>query len=213
MFFSLGESRVLPCSPSCVAELTHSSPGPMLPQSTTASLRTLEYNSAAEQGSRARGDKKTGYMHMHKYKHTHTAALLGDLVFPSQPVSNLIIARSVSLHELVPWAYLSLHLHRNRKSDVSPFVTQIWTSLSCLNRIFLILASQKVWQATNQHHTELTMRSFVTFKQLSKNIADYWAIRVLWFSLHHTSARQEDADQHKPSVVSLTVISFWFDSW
>lgn len=60
LFSFIWESRVLPCSPSCLAELTHSSPGPMLPQSTTASLRTLEYNSAAEQGSRARADKKTG---------------------------------------------------------------------------------------------------------------------------------------------------------
>ncbi|TNN35739.1 hypothetical protein EYF80_054101 [Liparis tanakae] len=42
-----------------VSDLTHSSPGPTLPQSTTASLRTPEYNSAAEQGSRARGDKNT----------------------------------------------------------------------------------------------------------------------------------------------------------
>lgn len=58
VFYSWG-SRVLPCSPSRGAEVAHSSPGPMLPQSTTASLRTLEYSSAAEQGSRARGDKRT----------------------------------------------------------------------------------------------------------------------------------------------------------
>lgn len=41
------ESGALPCSPLCVAELTHSSPGPTLPQSSTASLRTLVYDSAA----------------------------------------------------------------------------------------------------------------------------------------------------------------------
>lgn len=63
------ESWVLPCSPLCVDELTHSSPGPMLPQSTTPSLRTLGYNSAAEQGSRVRGDKKTGYTHTHTHTH------------------------------------------------------------------------------------------------------------------------------------------------
>lgn len=40
----------------------------MLPQSTTASLRTAEYNSAAERGSRPRGDKKAGYTHMHTDK-------------------------------------------------------------------------------------------------------------------------------------------------
>lgn len=44
-------SWVLPrCSGSCAAELTHSSPGPMLPQSTAAPLRTLEYSSAARPG-------------------------------------------------------------------------------------------------------------------------------------------------------------------
>lgn len=59
------ESWVLPCSPSCMAESTHSSPGPMLPQSTTDPLRTLEYISAAEQGSRVRGHKKSGYTCKH----------------------------------------------------------------------------------------------------------------------------------------------------
>lgn len=43
-------SWVLPGSGSCAAELTHSSPGPMLPQSTAAPLRTLEYSSAARPG-------------------------------------------------------------------------------------------------------------------------------------------------------------------
>lgn len=43
-------SWVLPGSGSRAAELTHSSPGPMPPQSTTAPLRTLEYSSAARPG-------------------------------------------------------------------------------------------------------------------------------------------------------------------
>lgn len=43
-------SGVLPRSGSRAAELTHSSPGPTPPQSTTAPLRTLEYSSAARPG-------------------------------------------------------------------------------------------------------------------------------------------------------------------
>lgn len=61
------ERWVLPCSPLCVAEFTHSSPGPMLPRSTTDSLRTQAYNSAAEQGSRVTEDKKTNYTHTCKH--------------------------------------------------------------------------------------------------------------------------------------------------
>lgn len=106
MFSSL-ESWVLPCSSSCVAELTHSSPGPMLPQSTTASLRTLEYSSAAVQGSRARGDKKTGYIH------TNTGIWCFSSV-PSSPASKRAIVRSILLQALAQAAYLSPHLHRNR---------------------------------------------------------------------------------------------------
>ncbi|KAF3849733.1 hypothetical protein F7725_019452 [Dissostichus mawsoni] len=46
-------------SVAAIALPTGSHRGPMLPQSTTAPFRTSEYDSAAEQGSRARGDKTT----------------------------------------------------------------------------------------------------------------------------------------------------------
>lgn len=89
--FSIWESWVLPCSLLCVAEFTHSSPGPMLPQSTTASLRTLEYNSAAGQGSRREEIRKRV---IDTCTNTHTSWEIWwfSSVHPG-PVSNLIIVR------------------------------------------------------------------------------------------------------------------------
>lgn len=79
-----------------MAELTHSSPGPTLPQSSTASLRTLVYDSAAEQGSG--GDSR---QENRLYTHTHVQTHMGHVTSVCRlssvhPVSNLITARSVT---------------------------------------------------------------------------------------------------------------------
>lgn len=88
------ESWALPSSPLYVAGLTHSSPGPMLPQSSTASLRTLVYDSAAVQGSG--GDSRQEiqlYTHVQTHnRHITSVCRLSGV----HPASNLITARSVT---------------------------------------------------------------------------------------------------------------------
>lgn len=93
-YFGERESWALPSSPLCVAVVTHSSPGPKLPQSNTASLRTLVYASAAEQGSG--GDSRWEiqlYTHVQTHnRHVTSVCHLSGV----HPVSNLITARSVT---------------------------------------------------------------------------------------------------------------------
>lgn len=94
LYFRERESWALPSSPLCVAVVTHSSPGPKLPQSNTASLRTLVYASAAEQGSR--GDSR---WEIQLYTHAQTDNRYVTSVCHLSgvhPVSNLITARSVT---------------------------------------------------------------------------------------------------------------------
>lgn len=94
LYFGERESWALPSSPLCVAVVTHSSPGPKLPQSNTASLRTLVYASAAEQGSG--GDSRWEiqlYTHVQTHnRHVTSVSHLSGV----HPVSNLIRARSVT---------------------------------------------------------------------------------------------------------------------
>lgn len=89
-----GESWALPSSPLCVAVVTHSSPGPKLPQSNTASLRTLVYASAAEQGS---GGDSRWEIQLHTHVQTHNRHVTSACHLSGvHPVSNLITARSVT---------------------------------------------------------------------------------------------------------------------
>lgn len=96
LYFGERESWALPSSPLCVAVVTHSSPGPKLPQSNTASLRTLVYASAAKQGSGGGGDSRWEiqlYTHVQTHnRHITSVCHLSGV----HPVSNLIRARSVT---------------------------------------------------------------------------------------------------------------------
>lgn len=94
LYFGERESWALPSSPLCVAVVTHSSPGPKLAQSNTASLRTLVYASAAEQGSGGDSRWKTQlYTHVQTHnRHVTSVCHLSGV----HPVSNLITASSVT---------------------------------------------------------------------------------------------------------------------
>lgn len=198
--FSIWESWVLPCSPLSVAELTHSSPGPMLPQSTTAPLRTLEYSSAAEQGSRAGGDKKTSYTHTHMCKHTRHLSLV--LVHPG-PVSILITVRSGSWCRKLIWVSICTGAGNLTSNPV-------WHRSEPLGTGY-------IWFLLFKKHVRLTMRCFATLKTIKQEYPRVLSNRSSLvsdeISLHHSPAKQEEADQHKASVAALTVISFWFGLW
>lgn len=60
------------------------------------------------------------------------------------------------------------------------------------------------------------MRCFATLKTIKQEYPRVLSNRSSLvsdeISLHHSPAKQEEADQHKASVAALTVISFWFGS-
>lgn len=94
LYFGEREGWALPSSPLCVAVVAHSSPGPKLPQSNTASLRTLVYASAAEQGS---GGDSRWEIQLYTHVQTHNRRVTSVCHLSGvHPVSNLITARSVT---------------------------------------------------------------------------------------------------------------------
>lgn len=130
-YFGERESRALPCSPLCVAELTHSSPGPTLPQSSTASLRTLVYDSAVEQGSG--GDsrqEKQLYTHTHTHVQTHMGHVTSVCHLSSvDPVSNLITVRPVT--GVGVGSLSQSALTQEQEICFLPLVALIWSSHRC----------------------------------------------------------------------------------
>ncbi len=81
--------------------------------------------------------------------------------------SNLMTARPVSLQKLAEAAYLTLHLHRNRKSHFWPFAAPIWTPWSCSKQA---VPDSCCAESAPGSKKGTTMGSFVALRQLSENI-------------------------------------------
>lgn len=175
------ESWVLPCSPSCMAESTHSSPGPMLPQSTTDPLRTLEYISAAEQGSRVRGHKKSGYTCKHGDFSSLTAVVRPSSVQEQETWLLTLCATDMNFSELF-------------KHDVAPS--------------YYLETQTKKKSVPQRVHNGILYNFETIQKEYLKLLGNTSSLLADEISLHHTPALQEEVGQDKASFTYN--MSLWF---
>lgn len=152
------ESWVLPCSPSCMAESTHSSPGPMLPQSTTDPLRTLEYISAAEQGSRVRGHKKSGYTCKHGDFSSLTAVVRPSSVQEQETWLLTLCATDMNFselfkHDVAPSYYLETQT--KKKSVPQRVHNGILYNFETIQKEYLKLLGNTSFLQMKSHYTTL----------------------------------------------------------